>query len=151
MRRLLLSLGLATACAASALATSYNYLTLVTTTTSKDFALTNVRRITFENNQLVVTTIDGTATATDLASLSAISFTETATAIRSANALSNQLRLQDGQIEAEGQGMLLVYTTNGQLVLQQPIRGIRTQVNLGFLPRGIYIAKLGQQTLKLIR
>lgn len=150
MKQLLLSLALVAGCCVTAVAGTYNYLTLVSSTVEQSFALKTVKRITFSGSDLVVTTVDGTETHLLLSTLNRLSFTETATAVRGLAAERSQLCIQAGQLVADGQGVLLLFNANGQVVRQQFVSNQRAEMNLNDLPRGLYIAKLGNRTLKIL-
>ena len=55
-----------------------------------------------------------------------------------------------GQLVADGQGVLLLFNANGQVVRQQFVSNQRAEMNLNDLPRGLYIAKLGNRTVKIL-
>lgn len=136
---------------AFAVADTYNYLTLTSTSAEQSIALKTVRKITFEGADIVVTTADGTTTSMPLANFSQFAFTSTATGIQSVARPAADLCIEAGRIVADGQGLLLIYNANGQVVRQQYVSGNRSEVQLYDLPRGLYIARLGNRTLKVIR
>ena len=151
MKRLFLSLALIVGATATMMADTYNYLTITSTNVEKSIALKTVKRITFENDNMVVTTADGTNTKFPLATFTKFSFTEDETAIRSIGAASRaNLRLENGKIMGDGKGILLLFNANGQLVRQQTATGTSNELSLTGLPTGLYIARLGNQTLKVI-
>ncbi len=158
MKRLLLSLALLAAAWLPACAddtADYSYLCLYTTsgstTSSESVALRQVKRLTFEGTDLVVTMADGTIMATPLALLSRIAFNATADAVRSTDAARGGLMLQGGRLVAEGQGTLCVYDLRGQLLRVQHVRGTHAELSLTDLPRGVYVATLGTSTIKFAR
>ncbi|MCR4995441.1 MAG: T9SS type A sorting domain-containing protein [Bacteroidales bacterium] len=148
MKRLLVSIALLAGIVA-AHADSYNYLNLTSSSSIQSVALTSVKKITFENGNAVVTTTDGTTLSAALSTLTSLTFTDTATGVREVNG-GKSLQLQSGRIVANGSGWLRVYNTNGQLVRQQQVSSTRAELNLDGLPHGLYIAKLGSQTLKVL-
>lgn len=149
MKRILLSFVLLVGTAYATFADTYNYLTLVSTDLECSVALKSIKRITFEGGNLVVTSVDGTETNAALSTLSSITFTVEATAVRGINAHRNDLCIEAGQVVANGTGMLLLYNANGHVVRQEYVDSQRAEISLRDLPRGIYIARLGNQTLKI--
>ena len=133
------------------MADTYNYLTLTSTSMEQSIALKSVRKITFEGSDIVVTTTDGATTSMPLANFSQFSFTSVADGIRSIARPAADLCIEAGRIVADGQGLLLIYNANGQVVRQQYVSGSRSEVQLYDLPHGLYIARLGNRTLKVIR
>lgn len=131
------------------LADSYNYLTLVSANIESSVALRTIKRITFSDGNLVVTSIDGEQTLTPLTTLSELTFTSEPTAIRSIGTKASDLCIEAGKVVANGAGMLLLYNTNGQLMRQQYVKSQRTELSLDELPHGIYIARLGNRILKI--
>lgn len=150
MKRILLSLALIVGTAAAMIADTYNYLTLTSTSMERSIALKSVKRITFENEKLVVTTADGGKFSMPLATFTKFAFTEEETAIRSVGSSRGNLRLENGKIVGDGKGILLLFNANGQLVRQQSATGTANELSLTGLPSGLYIARLGNQTLKVI-
>ena len=150
MKRILLSLTLL-ATLGTVWAGNYNYLTLATGATAQSVVLRSVKRLSFEGTNLIVTMADGSTTATPLTSLTAISFTEEASesGVRSLAAQSGTLRLDDGRIVVEGNGILTLYGAGGQIVRQMAVRSGHGEMNLTSLARGIYLARFGNTTLKL--
>lgn len=130
-------------------ASTYNYLTIATTAAESSVALSTIKKITFSGSNLVVTTIDGEETSVALSNLNRLYFSEKATAVRNLHA--GKLAYQNGRIVAGTSGVLTVYNASGAIVRQMPVAGGRTEMNLSTLPTGIYIVKLGQQTLKIAK
>lgn len=149
MKHFFLSLALLFGSTAIALADSYNYLTLVSTNIESSVALRTIKRITFSDGNLVVTTVDGEQTLTPLTTLSELTFTSEPTAIRSIGSKGCDLCIQAGKVIADGTGMLLLYNAKGQLMRQQYVKSQRTELSLDELPHGIYIARLGNRILKI--
>ena len=109
-----------------------------------------MRRITFNGTDMVVTTTDGATENIALSTLSSLSFTASATAIRNLSTESCQsLQLQSNRVVVDGKGVLKLYNGSGVLVRQIFVNGSRSELNLEGLPHGIYIARLGNQSLKI--
>lgn len=136
---------------ALALADTYNYITLTSSTVEQSIALKTVKKITFEGTSIVVTTTDGATSTMPLAEFQRFTFTPTGDGIRQPKRPVGDLCIEAGRIVANGQGLLLLYNTNGQVVRQQFVSGSRSEIQMTDLPHGIYIAKLGNKTLKVIR
>lgn len=147
MRKIFLSLLAAAALTASA--GTYNYLNIATSAVESSVALVQLKKITFEGNNLVVTGTDGSASTFALADLDRLYFSNTSTAVRSVR--QDGLSFRNGHIVANGQGVLSIYNSNGALVRQQTVSGSRSEVNIGMLPTGIYIVRLGNRTIKVAR
>ena len=151
MKRLFLSLcaiGMAfTTCHAE----DFNYLTVTSSTVEQSFALDQVRRITFNGDNMVVTANDGNTSNIALNTLTSITFTSTATAIRNLSTEScKSMQLLSDRVIVNGKGLLKLYNTNGMLVRQVVVGGSTAELNLEGLPHGIYIARLGTQNLKIL-
>lgn len=151
MKRLFLTLTLAIASSACVLADDFNYLNVTSTSSARSFALNQVRRITFSGSDMVVTTTEGTSESIALATLNSLAFSATApTAIRNLSTEScKSLQLEADRVVVNGKGILKLYNANGQLVRQMVVDGGNAELSLYGLPRGIYIARIGTQSLKL--
>lgn len=147
MKKILLSLVLAIALSGSA--SAYNYLTIATSTVESSVALAQVKKITFSGSDLVVTSTDGTETRVGLSTLDRLYFSDEPTAVRAAR--QDGLSFRNGRVVASGQGVLSVYNSSGAIVRQQTVGSSRTEVNIATLPAGIYIVRLGNQTIKIAK
>lgn len=148
MKKMLFSLLLALPLLANA--DTYNYLNINSTSTAQSVALKTVKKITFEGTNLVVTATDGTVTTAALATLSNLTFSDIATSVRSTKSQTGQLCIEAGRVVADGNGLLQLYNAGGQLVRSKQVNGIRSELNLDGLPHGIYIARLGNRTIKVL-
>ena len=123
-------------------ADDFNYLTLTQNDdTSVATVLRKTRRITFEGDNIVVTTTDGTLTRS-LSMLRQISFTEDApVGVRSVSGTWAPQRI-------------VIYSASGVVVRQIDSTDARQEVvnrYLNALPAGIYIIKEGTQTRKMLK
>lgn len=150
MKHFLLGLALALGFSAAASAETNTYLNLVTTTSTESVALTKVKKITFEGTNIVVTSTDGTTTSTPLSTLTKLTFTGVGAGVNSLQAAPGKLCIQGGRIVADGQGQLMLFNASGQLVRRQTVTRTHGELSLLGLPRGIYIARFGNQTVKLL-
>ena len=148
MKKIILAVVLAVGGALTAKADSYNYLNIVGATT-QSIARTTIKKITFDGTNAVVTTTAGTTVTAPLATLSQLSFTDTALGVGTIEE-QRPLSFQNGCIVAAGRGTLQLYNTGGQLMRQLTVGSERGELNLSDLPHGIYIARFGRQTLKFI-
>lgn len=150
MKRTLFSILLMVAAMGTAFADDYTYLTVTSTSVEQSFQVDQLRRITFEDGNMVVATIDGNSESIALETLNRLMFTATPTAIRNLSTEScKSLQLQSDRVVVNGKGLLKLYNTNGQLVRQTLVNGSTAELSLDGLPRGIYIARIGTQSLKL--
>ena len=151
MKRLLLTLAIAAAISGKAVAEDYTYLSVVTDCCTDNIARTSVRKLTFEAGNLVVTKADGTNVNYGLSVLKKISFTSIPDAVTAPGASTDELNLQRNLLVASGTGILLIYDAQGRVVRQEAISSRRSELNISDLSRGMYIARLGNKTLKFIR
>lgn len=147
MKKFLLSLLLALPL--TAVADTYNYLNINAGSNIQSVALKTVKRITFSGGNIVVTAADGSETTAALSALTNITFTEIATSVRDINLQPADLQVENGRIVAAGQGVLLLYNARGQVVRQQFVGSNRTELSMEALPHGIYIARLGNRSIKI--
>ena len=147
MKKILLSLLLALPLTAAA--DTYNFLNLNAGSSIQSVALKSVKRITFSDGNIVVTAADGTETTAALANLTNLTFTAEATGVRGISVQPADLNVQDGRIVARGKGVLLLYNAGGQVVRQQYIDSSRDEISLEGLAHGIYIARLGNRSIKI--
>ena len=150
MKQLFLGLVFALGFAAAASAETYNYLNLTSSSTIQSVALKTVKKITFEGTNIVVTSTDGTTTIAPLATLTKLTFTGIAVGVNTLQAESGKLCIEGGRVVADGQGQLQLFNASGQLVRRQTLTRSHSELSLDGLPRGIYIARFGRQTIKIL-
>ena len=152
MKRLLLSLALTTVVLVTAQAEYFNYLTVTTDCCTTDIPRTEVRKLTFEAGNLVVTKADGSEENFGLTVLKSIAFTPTLpVSVRSLNQTATSLHVRGNSLVVAGKGILLIYDTMGRVVRQESISTSRYELNICDLSHGLYVARLGNQTLKFTR
>lgn len=126
------------------------YLTLIVNGSPVRFALSDHPVITFENNQLVVTT-STESVSVPVTEISIGGFTDDLTGIYQLEAAPKGAR--GGQVHFSGlrAGTLVtVYNTEGKKVMQQPAQSDGSaNVDLRSLAKGIYVVKSPTQTLKV--
>lgn len=137
--------------ATAAHADDYNFLNINATNGGGSIALKSVKKITFSDSDMIVYAADGTQKSVPLAGLTSLSFDATATGLKDlGKQQENQLTIQSGRIIVGGNGTLAVYTSGGQQVRSIRVTSDRTEISLDGLPHGLYIARIGNRTLKFI-
>lgn len=112
--------------------------------------LVNVKKITFTDTQMVITTTESkTPYYYNLSELTKLSFTADATALEQMAEEAEGLKMQDGKLVVTGKGALRVYSATGALVAIANVDGENKTVNLSNLTSGVYIVNLGNQTIKI--
>ncbi|MBQ0049400.1 MAG: T9SS type A sorting domain-containing protein [Bacteroidales bacterium] len=150
MKRILCTaLFAAAALGAMADETPYRYLAIQSNTTEQSVELTSVIKITFSDNNIVVSTTDGDITLPQ-SELKKLYFRGTPTAIDALPAQSKSLLVTNGVLTANGKGLLCLYNEKGALVQMARVEN-NTRVSLGNLTKGIYIISLNGETIKLIQ
>lgn len=132
---------------ANMMAETYNYLTLSCNGTEESVPLPVVQKITFEDGYMVVTSTEGIYSY-PIANVEKIRFTETATAIEALPEEAKDMTYKDGTLSIKGDGMLRVYNTAGALVSIAYVKE-GANINLGKLPAGVYVVKMGEKTIKV--
>ena len=129
------------------LAEDYKYLTISYGGTEQNIALPIVKKITFQNGSVVVTTTEGDHTY-PISIMDRITFTETADAIKALPEQAEDLTYENGTLAVKGNGLLHVYNASGALI---SIVNVKEGANISFdgLTAGIYIARMGNKTIKV--
>ena len=128
------------------------YLTIMVQGKPVSFALSDKPGITYQNNQLVVTTAEETIEI-PVADISGTSFEETSTAIR--NLMSGgKPQIQGGLVcftDLTPGTPVQVFTADGRSVAEAKSDANGTvQVSLSELPKGTYLLKAGKRTIKMM-
>lgn len=140
MRRFLLIFTLIAICALTVWADDYNYLTFIQDgQTTYGFDLRKVKKITFDNDQLTVKTIDGKETDVVLSTLQRLSFTA-----------SLPVGIQRTEASTSRQP-IYIYNVSGQMIRHLDGTSEQGKLNLSDLPQGIYIVKQGTETRKILK
>ncbi len=146
MKRLTI-MALLTAGSLYATAQDYKYLTAAYDGVERSFKLATVQKITFEGDNVAVTTSQGT-TALPLNQMEKMYFSAEATAIEAMASESKSLSVDGELLCATGEGTLYVYNAGGQLVRMAHVES-NMLLSLSSLPKGVYIANLGDETIKI--
>ena len=133
------------------MAEDYIYMQVTTDCCIDNIPRTEVRKLTFEAGNLVVTKADGSDVNFGLSVLKSIAFTSKADAVTALGHADTDLNLQGNLIVANGAGILLIYDALGRVVRQESVSSSRSELNISGLSRGMYIARLGNRTLKFVR
>lgn len=126
----------------------YKYLTVATSSSEKSIELATIQKITFNvsEKQVVVTTSEGEVTFPQ-SELQKMFFGNTATAIENMAEESEALKVANGVLIAQGNGLLRIYNAGGALQGMVNVEG-ETRVNLSKYASGVYVVNLGKQTIK---
>ena len=131
----------------SIMADNFQYLTLTYGNSEQYVSLPIVQKISFEDDNVVVTTTEGVHRY-PISLLDKITFTESATAIKALPEQLENLTYKDGTLSIKGDGLLRVYGTNGALVSVANVKE-GANISLERLPAGVYIVRMGDKTIKV--
>lgn len=129
------------------LADDYNYLTVASGNTKQSIELATVEKITFENGNAVVYTTGENFTF-PLSELQKMTFDVNPTLVKSLPKASENLKYNKGQLQVSAKGTLCIYDAAGALVSIAKVDE-KSNVNLSGLTSGLYIIRLGDQTIKI--
>ncbi len=140
-------MALLTAGSLHATAQNYQYLTAAYNNVEQSFELATVQKITFEGDNVVITTSEG-VTNLPLSQMEKMYFSVEATAVESLASESKGLKLLNGVLTAKGNGLLYIYNSAGQLMQMAHVDG-EMRISISSLRKGIYIVNLGSETIKI--
>lgn len=149
MKKILLS-ALVALSAQTAWADEYNYLTVAYNSVEQSIALSTIQKITFESGNCVVSTSDG-AYSYPLSQMEKMKFTADPTAIERLPLQAEGLKCMGCSLTVGQKGLLHIYNTNGALVRVANVAQAGSVVNLSTLPKGVYIVRMGDKTIKVSR
>ena len=129
-------------------ADEYNYLTVTSTSSEQSISLPTIQKITFSEGNALVATTDGQTYTYPLSELQKMSFTATATAIKALPSKADKLSYKRNTLRVNGTGILHIYNAAGMLVQMAHVKD-GANINLGTLPKGIYVVNMGEQTIKI--
>lgn len=129
------------------MADDYNYLTVASGNIEKSIELATVQKITFENGNAVVYTTGENFTF-PLSKMQKMTFTMEPTLVKSLPKASENLKYNKGQLQVSAKGTLCIYNAAGALVSMAKVDE-KSNVNLSGLTSGLYIIRLGDQTIKI--
>lgn len=131
-------------------ADNYQYLTVDQTGTQASFEVSQIQKITFDTNDMILMLTNGSEQRLPLASLNKMFFSENGVnAIAAPTASKSAVVMDDGQLKvnvAEGEQVTL-YNIKGEVVfaVSQP-----AVFNISQLPKGVYVVKIGSQAKKIL-
>lgn len=146
-------MGLMLAASTVAVADNYAYLTIDQNNEESSISLSEISRITFDSNNMIIHMANGTKAELPLASLSKMSFTEKdITGIFAAKNGESQVKLVGGTIyvNAPVGAIVTLYNMGGQTVKTVTASSPETQINLSGLTKGVYIVRVGKQSKKVM-
>lgn len=126
---------------------SYRYLTVQTDSEEQSIELATIKKITFEDSNVLITTTEGTVTIAQN-DLQKLFFTTTPSAIKSLPGKAKGLVVTAGTLVANGNGLLYIYNASGMLQHMAMVEG-KARISLSNLPKGLYIISLGGETIKV--
>lgn len=129
------------------MADGISYLTVAYDGSEISYSLPVVQKIYFRDGNVIVLTNDGEQSF-PITILEKMTFTETATAIEALPEQEENMTFEDGKLHIKGDGLLRIYSTGGQLVNIANIKE-GANINLGNLPKGIYVVRMGDKTIKV--
>lgn len=124
-----------------------NYLTITYSGSDQHISLPTVKRISFEDNNVKVTTTDGVHTY-PISVVEKIYFTDSPDAIKALPEQEENLTYKNGTLAVKGDGFLRIFSTNGTLVSIANVKE-GAYVSLDNLPSGVYIVSMGDKTIKV--
>ena len=146
MKRILLAI-IATFASLSLFADDENGLYIVTSETST-YAVSQLKKITFSNGNVVVEKTDGTSTTTPMASISRMYFGALSTAIQDVNMDGNNF---DGKnIIMATSGRVRIFRASGQMVSDGNYEPGQA-VSIENLPTGVYVVEIGGKSFKVAK
>ena len=146
-----LFLTLAMTVSLTAAADDYAYLRVDGTDGENVFTVSQIDRITFDNQNMVLTLTDGTQNTLPLASLSRMFFTQSSeTGISLVR--NGGFRIENGvlYIDSKSGSQVTLYNIGGQVVRQFTTNADKAELNIGGLKQGVYIIKVNGQTQKFM-
>ncbi len=149
MKKILLS-ALVALSAQSIWADEYNYLTVAYNSVEQSIALGTVKKITFQGGNCVVSTTEGEFSY-PLSQMEKMRFTADPTAIERLPLQAEGLKCMGNSLTVGQKGLLHIYNTSGALVRVANVAQAGSVINLGILPKGVYIVRMGDKTIKVSR
>jgi len=139
------------AISSAAAADNYAYLTISQTEGDADYAVSNISKITFDTQNMMVHLTDGSEAKLPLAGLSKMFFSNSSTGIATLTAPA-QISLRSGvlRVNAPQGSIVTVYDMGGKAVRTVTATRAETEVNLSGVQKGVYIVKVGSETKKIM-
>ena len=137
----------------TALADSYTYLTVSNNdNTEQSYTVSQIEKITFEEDNMVVYLTDGTKASTPLPGLGRMFFSDKAAGIFAVSTSHPTMRMSGGMltISQEGGAHITLYNIKGSVVKQVTSSDNETTLNLRGLQQGVYIVKVNGTAQKIM-
>lgn len=133
-----------------AMADNYTYLTVTQTSTGHSFELAQVERLGFANDQVTVYLTNGSQQRFNLEQVEALDLTDQAAGISNMTSDDSCMSLDNGtlSVQLSKASSLQVFNTKGELVVSTQLDKGEHVLPLQHLNKGVYLIKLGRQTLK---
>lgn len=135
------------------MADNYAYLTIDKTNGETHFALSEISKITFDADNMIINLSNGSQAQLPLTSLNKMFFSDAGiTAINSSTKEPLQVKLSGGiiHVNAPVGSLVTLYNMNGQAVRTVTTASDDTQINLNGMTKGVYIVKVGKQAKKVM-
>ena len=116
-------------------------------------SLDNLKQITFDGTTVKIEQTDGRTSSTSMRYIDRISFGDFTSIdnIDSNNALVNYISRDVITINCEAGTGIAIYSVTGMTLLNVRSEADRKQISIANLPKGIYILKVGGQTVKITK
>ncbi len=136
-------------CCTVALADNFQYLTVSESDGETSYAVSDIRKITFDGMYMNMELKDGTIQTLPLADLSKMFFSQESTGMATITPMKSRIQFAGGVLRAtvEAGERIVVYNMKGVQVFSANESG---QYDLSGLARGVYIIKVGTDTKKVI-
>ena len=135
------------------LADNFSYLTISQSGEETSFSISEISKITFDANNMIINMTNGENAQIPLASLSKMFFSETGlTGITAASTNKPQISLSGGiiHVNAPTGSIVTLFNMKGQAVKSITATHEDTQINVNGLTKGVYIVKVGDQAKKIM-
>lgn len=146
--RIIFTFVLAAVAMQQAIADDYNYLTVAYNQVEKSITLGTVRKITFSDTNVIVTTTEGDYSFA-LSEMEKMTFTADPTAIQRLPEQTGNLRYENGKLTSLKAGTLRIYNASGALIHLGSVTDKGGIIDLNSLPAGLYIISQGDQAIKI--
>jgi hypothetical protein len=145
--------GLLLMVATSTQADNYAYLNVNTNAGENSYTVTNINKITFDTDNMVLHLTDGTTTALPLTGLDKMWFSNQGTGISTLNAADNvQMNVQGGMLTVTSDTPVHVtlYNIGGTMMSEAQTENGEAQLNLRGMTKGVYIVRINGKAQKVM-
>ena len=134
---------------ATMMADDYTYLTVTQTGGETSFTVSDIQKITFDSTHMLISLSDGTTQSLPLSDLSKMFFSNSQSAIWSTETSQSKISVSQGVIRAlvaRGESVT-IYNLKGEAVFTS---NTDADIDLKSFAKGIYIVKVGTESMKLM-